>query len=46
MELIEGLESFQMVEVAHRDLKLDYIMFGDDWDLEIADFGSATLISG
>ena len=45
-ELIEGLEACHMAGVAHRDLKLDNIMLGDDWDLKIADFGYATLISG
>lgn len=45
-QILNGLEAVHDAGVVHRDLKTENILLADNFDLKIADFGYATLLSG
>mmetsp|Transcript_3928 Transcript_3928/g.600 ORF Transcript_3928/g.600 Transcript_3928/m.600 type:complete len:123 (+) Transcript_3928:260-628(+) len=46
VQLMNGLKDMHKFNVAHRDIKLDNLLLGENYELKIADFGWATIFKG
>jgi len=46
LQMLEGLEACHKSGIAHRDMKTENIMVGENWILKLADFGFATNLEG
>ena len=45
-QILEGLKSVHQEGLVHRDIKPENILFDNEWNIKLADFGFATLSSG
>ena len=45
-QILDGLKSVHQEGLVHRDIKPENILFDQEWNIKLADFGFATLSSG